>query len=550
MIDFPNQGAVNSVPPQTELRLYSGVPWDNSYQHVRLYNSTADLLSHLEQWRVYPSTQLDELTPIRVGEYEVKVPFNEMTAMNINYLAFRNLPYSSEWTFCFVTDVLYKSPYTTAMKFELDIFQNNFYKCTMKPCYVEQHHIPKSADVIGGNLKPVDLETGESYCCDDKKVSFSPDNICMYITEDTTAEDLFGVNGEIVNNVYRAAKLIHSKTVESINSKIREMNRQVKEDAIVSLFMAPDICLNAEISPGSEEQQVDIALDRSKVFEGYVPKNNKLYSYPWVYLLADNNEGTVNQYKFEYGQNGSIQFHFQGCLCTSPQILAFPINYNGYFIGYQDSLTITAFPQCAFNSDVYRAWQAQNKNTLALQREKAGVSMVAGVITAGQGAVNTALGATASWASMGVLGGDQMAHGTSQMTAGAGMAINGYYQIKALDAQARDKAILPPNVHGKVMTDNLNAARNLTGIWFYTMSARAEFAKLADDYFTMFGYPINEVTTPNLRSRSTWNFVKTQQCCLTGRVEMSQLSQLRAIFDKGVTLWHTDDVGNYALSNN
>lgn len=99
MINLPNQGNVNSVPPQTELRLYSGVPWDNSYNHVRLYNSTLDLLSHLEQWRIYPSVQLDELTPIRVGSYELKVPFNEMEGMNINYLAFRNLPYSTEWTF-------------------------------------------------------------------------------------------------------------------------------------------------------------------------------------------------------------------------------------------------------------------------------------------------------------------------------------------------------------------------------------------------------------------------------------------------------------------
>ena len=36
----------------------------------------------------------------------------------------------------------------------------------------------------------------------------------------------------------------------------------------------------------------------------------------------------------------------------------------------------------------------------------------------------------------------------------------------------------------------------------------------------------------------------------TGNIDLDQLKKLRNIFDNVVTLWHTDDIGNYSLSNN
>lgn len=549
MINMPLQGDIVPRSPQTQLRLYSGVPWDNSYQHVRLYNNHNDLLSHLEQWRVVPSAQLDNLTPIRVGDYEVRVPFTEMSALNINYVAFLNAGLTSEWVFCFVTDVKWRSENTTILSLELDVFQNNFYNVNVKPCFIEYQHIPRSEDTYGGNLIPVDLESGDNYCARTQFQAYPPENICMYVTE--SLDDIGNVKGSIVNNVYRAAELIHNTVASNINTTIGEYTRAGKEDAIVALFMAPDICLNAETNPGSEEDNIDVSAFDATLFEGYVPKNKKVYSYPWLYLLVDNNEGTCNRYNFEYSDDGDMTLRFSaiGCLCTSPQIMLVPRNYNGYFTAYQDTMSMTQFPQCAFNSDVYLAWQAQNKNTIALQRENANIGVVKGAIQAGTGLINTVAGGVAMYKTGGLMGGDAMSSGTSQMNAGAQQIYNSLYTIRSLDAMQRDKAVIPPNVHGKVVTENINAARNLNSFEFYTMCCRREFAKVADDYFEMFGYPINEIQTPRLNTRTSWNYIKTQGCGFTGRVDLSQLTLLRNIFDNGVTLWHTDDVGNYGLDN-
>ena len=82
------------------------------------------------------------------------------------------------------------------------------------------------------------------------------------------------------------------------------------------------------------------------------------------------------------------------------------------------------------------------------------------------------------------------------------------------------------------------------------MNVKAEMAKTIDDFFTMFGYPVHRIKKPNLNSRSSWNYVKTVECGITGNCILQDLQTLRKIFDKGVTIWHTNDVGNYNLSNN
>lgn len=544
MIPMIQQGDIIPRSPSSQLRLYSGVPWDNKYEHVRLYNSQSDLLSNLETWRVTPSTQLSNLTPIRVGDYEVRVPLTEMTALNINYAAFQNTGISNTWVFCFVTGIRWRSENTTILELEIDVFQNNFYNITMKPCFIEYSHIPKSADAIGANLYPVNLESGENYCANYAFKLYNPKNICMYVSEKTTGQH---VDGSIVNNIYRAGSLEHSTLASEINELIDTYEQQGKTDAIMSLFMSPDLCLDAELNPGEEEDSYTATFNTANFFEGYTPKNNKLYQYPFIYLLVDNNEGTSLVLRYEYSDNDdhSIQFSIVGCLCTTPQILCTPINYNGYAISYVDSLTMSAFPQCAFNSDVYKAWLAQNRATIALATNKAYDDITISALQSLGGAA-TAIGGAAA-GSPGIMAtGAQMAQGANLIST----ARNSLYTIQGIDAMKMNKAVLPPNVHGKVMNDNINAARNLNSFNFYTMSCRREYAEQIDSYFDKFGYPINKIQQPNITSRSTWNYIKTQDCGFTGSVELGELAQIRAIFNNGVTIWHTNDIGNYSLTNN
>lgn len=556
MITLPEQGNVVPHSPISELRLYSGVPWDDTYEHVRLYNSRQDLLTNLETWRVQTSEEVSsQMTPIRVGEQVVKVPYTEMSMLNINYLAFRNNisgATNNEWVFCFVTGVEWRSEKTTRIYFKQDIFQNNIYDAVFKTCFIERSHIPKSQDVRFGNLQEESIESGDNYIADHHFESLAPDNICMYVTQETQSE---AVQGAIVNNVYRAAKLIHSTNANTINATIDEMTGAGLSNAILNVFMAPDICLNAETDPGKNEIQVNIDIDSFDLFEGYTPKNNKLYSFPYIYLAVDNNMGQCNTYKFEYFTESETvptpRFSLIGCLCTAPAVFVLPWQYNGASLNFQEAMCVSGFPECAFQSDTYRAWFAQNQNTLiASTNAITDTYKVAeeGIFRQGFLNIGNSIGK--------MFGGDLT--GLGDATKGLGdmqqqlnmLDVSTINQLNMLMAQRKDKRILPPTVHGKVMNQNINAAYNNTGVSFYTYSVRGQFARRIDEYWTVYGYPIREIMTPNFNSRSSWNYIKTVGCNIQGKIELSQRSLLKAIFDRGVTIWHTDDVGNYNLANN
>lgn len=538
MINLPVQGGVAPRNPETKLRLYSGVPWSDEYEHVRLYNSKAELLEHLESYRRnIPTVDLSHLAPIRVGNYDIRVPFTEMKALNLNYLAFQNAGISNEWVFCFIDSIEWLSEKTTRINFSLDVFQNNFYDTNIKPCFVEYHHIARREDGIGVNLVPVNLEAGETIVSQHKKLNLTPTDCCIFVTRGTVEQSWF--DGRVENGVYCWGSIGHYDVttddgLEKINALLKEYNDQGAQDAVIGLFMSPKLCIGAlggkEIKPKTTSMEIS-----GNAFEGYKPKNKKLYSYPWLYCLADNNQGNTHIYRYEYSynQNKSIEFDSYGTIATLPQVLTAPKNYktreNLKHGLMNEALINSSFPMCSFSSDTYRAWLAQNKSSIALSQV--------------QTAVNSTIGLGTSIAG---LAGGSLQGGIN----GASKTTSAFWDALGMLANQTDRSRNAGVTHGKALSENVMTGIKECGVDFYEMSCKRQFAEMADSFFEQFGYPINKITMPNLRSRSRWNYVKTSHCGFTGNIDLDQLKKLRNIFDNGVTLWHTDDIGNYGLSNN
>lgn len=525
MINLPSQGSVVGRNPTTEIRFYSGVPWDNRYTHVRLYDSYNQLLQSLSKWDVTSRLSLNkEYAPVRVGDLEVKIPLNEIQSLDINYMAFKN-PNATEFTFCFVTAVEWLSYNSTRIRLELDIFQNNFYKCQMKPCFVEREHVPKSEDGFGVNVIPESIDCGELRCNKTVKTDLGRKGIVILATEGLDGTD---VDGYMHGGVYQAAKqtIIDDEEGEGVmagiaNTLINQYNKKGKIDAILNVYMTAGLCHNTD--------EVEFVIDTDKAFGGYIPKNNKLYTYPFCYALVDNNLGKTGVFKFELcnRKDNIIRFSVTGSQAPLPVVILRPFDYNGIDgVSYLESITYDGFPQCMWKSDVASAWIAQNKNTLALATFNAKMSPVASGLS--------------GLASGGILGG---------LGGAISGAVKGFSDITNLYAQQKDREIEPPQIHGNVTNTNTNFAFDRQGFNLYLMSSSAEVARSIDSYFDMYGYATKRVKQPNLRGRSSWNFVKTLDCGISGNADLAQLAQLRAIFDNGVTLWHTDDVGNYGLDN-
>ena len=77
-----------------------------------------------------------------------------------------------------------------------------------------------------------------------------------------------------------------------------------------------------------------------------------------------------------------------------------------------------------------------------------------------------------------------------------------------------------------------------------------EYINILEDYFQKYGYKVNIIETPNLHTRQSWDYIRTVGCNVVGSINNDSLQKIRTIFNNGVTIWHTTDVGNYNLSNN
>ena len=82
------------------------------------------------------------------------------------------------------------------------------------------------------------------------------------------------------------------------------------------------------------------------------------------------------------------------------------------------------------------------------------------------------------------------------------------------------------------------------------MSITADYARMIDDFFSMFGYATKRIKVPNRSSRPQWNYVKTGGCIINGSIPADAERMICAIHDRGITYWkNAVNYGNYSLDN-
>ena len=102
-------------------------------------------------------------------------------------------------------------------------------------------------------------------------------------------------------------------------------------------------------------------------------------------------------------------------------------------------------------------------------------------------------------------------------------------------------------------TADVNFTSGDTTFVFKRMRCKDEYLRIIDNYFSMFGYQVNELKVPQISTRRYWNFVKIGQNEIigTGSIPKSAFDIINKAFRRGITIWHYSlgIVGNYALDN-
>ena len=106
----------------------------------------------------------------------------------------------------------------------------------------------------------------------------------------------------------------------------------------------------------------------------YVPKNNKLYQYPYNFMVFESPDGSNIELKFEDFKNNN-EHKFITWLSVLPELetMCAPCDYEGPNNSFGGSnmnmryaLYCKAYPYCAVASDAFSAWWAQNKYSMPI----------------------------------------------------------------------------------------------------------------------------------------------------------------------------------------
>ena len=462
-----------------------------------------------------------------------------------NYLYFRNGDTGKPYYY-FITNIEYISDTTIELFLELDVLQTYLFDFELLPCFIERQHT--ETDEIGEHTIDEGLEIGELVTA--QQLNIDPGALCIMVmstinpngtTEETAAPAL----PYMYNRVFSGVKIwaVDPTKWAEWGNQIDVLDELGKTDAILSMWMYP----KALVTLGGEStwdaaiaNPVEAAVDyktspylytfskRYGTLDGYTPKNRKLYCYPYNFAYCTNNEGASAVYKYERFSSDLMGFTLSGSLSPDGGIHITPMNYNGITYNYHEGMLLKGYPTCAWDSDVYKMWLAQNQNQQNLAMVSGGLKIAAGAVGA--------IGSLATGNVMGAVG----------SVAGA---VNGAQQIGSLLAQRADMEIVPPQAKGG-FSSSVNVTDSMLAFSFYFKSINAEHARIIDDYFTMYGYKINRVQTPKLNARPAYTYVKTIGCHIKGGMCTDDIVKIESIFDNGITFWqYGDRIGDYTINN-
>lgn len=514
----------------TNIHLLS-VPFESNYKDTVYFPTKEAQASYMLSKRTAHS--FSDCTYQR-KDSSIRVPVHIDRLYNCNYVMYQNTVINGagndRWFYAFIVDMEYVSDEVTKITIETDVIQTWMFDYTVKQSFVEREHV--SDDTIGLHTVPENLETGEYI---NVKRSFDIDlkNLCIVwgTTKTQTGANVVGAN---YHGIYSGIKYYYTPQYSplALSTILENYAKEGWAEAIQCVFMAPEYLVmsgeSTDVKNSNEpivSELGSVDLTQPTTLNGYKPKNNKLFTFPYMYLMVSNNNGADSVYYYEKFSNNTPNFKKYSALTPGCSIRIVPENYNGVELNHEEGLNLGKFPICNWNSDVYTNWLTQNSVNIGLS-----VATGIGQIVAG-GAI--AIGT----------GGLGLAVGGSQIVGGVSTIAN---QL----AQIHQHSFTPPQSQGNINCGDVVTANDSNNFWFNHMTIKKEYAQIIDDYFSMFGYKVNRVKVPNKNHRSRYWYTKTVDVNIDGAIPNKDLQTIKNCYNNGITFWRSDStMGDYTSDN-
>lgn len=538
------------VAPDTNLRFIRNCPLAQNLDHTILFDSreaqTAYFTGITEYTRDKYSFQRRQPGVIRVD-----LPYE--SCIYFNYMCYQNHAHANKWFYAFVTGCEYINEGCTAIYFTLDVLQTWMFDWELGSCFVERETTP--TDKIGDYILPEGLETGNPVISSQTTQMF--DYYWLIGSTAKLTDETFPdvpLNASVYDRHAVSYEIFACTNTNSVNNILGALETKGKITAVKFLYPVPSAFVTLageasslgvyEVSVNSVDANLG-SITRANDFEGYEPKNNKMYTYPYMFGRLVSTSGDATAYRFEYSATPGIRLTAETSILPQSTIRAYPLGYDNFPNNRMESVLLNAAPLGAFNYDVYADWFARNANKENETGHILKRNFMVAVTEAGVSAIMTAASAVDNGGSS-----DTTFQSMQGTLSAVKQVLSARDAIYMKGAAWRDMQMLPPTTATLGSGSDINLAKGFCGYLLQSMTIRKEYAKTIDDYFTRFGYKVMINEVPTLNNRSNWDYIKTLDCDLAGQIPIADLEEIKAKFQNGITFWHnTATFGDYSQTN-
>lgn len=553
------------IEPSTNIKLLHNVPLDTTYDHTIYFE---DGLSQYNYFSNLTKYDLASYSYQRVRRGYARVGIVADNLYDCNYMMFRNINFGQKWFYAFIKSVEYINNECSEIQFEIDVMQTWLFDFTLDQCFIERNHTV--TDVPGQNITPEPVECGEYVLNGEYSHPADIDELCVVVgTIDTDGNTVSGKNyGGIYGGL--SLRAFYYDDTQGINDYLATFVQ--KMDNVVTIYTMPVAFLpGADLTGGYDIPDISgvnlrkiVELEPIKAgdqIDHHLPKNNKLYTYPYNYLHVDNASGESLSLRYEFFDGNTPRLKIYGSITQPVKAVCYPAGYKNvpkveiqggekeYGALNTESLSLTNYPLCSWNVDSFQAWIAQN--ALPIATSLIGTAIGAGAMfIPGIGAGIAGAGVATSTALA-----PQYLHSNIPMSGGGSgveplVQQNAINNITGLLTQGYKASIAADVMKGSINTGNVNCSSRRQDFWVGRMSITQQYAEMIDDFFTRYGYAIHAIGVPNISSRPHWNYIKTVGCTVSGSVPCDDMRKICQIFDGGITFWKNgNEIGNYSLDN-
>lgn len=512
------------VTPNSRIRLLkSKIELDNKNQLT-----FSNLNTQTNYFLSLPYLEYDNCTYVRKDNVIRYVTSNEVGGITFedlieyNYCMYQNTHYSNKWFYAYITDIKYINDGMTEITIETDVLQTWKFDINYYSSFVERMTVPKSEDTRGGNLLPEGLETGDYISQFVSDFPIGNSHIVMAST--INPSDLSSTSGGYYGNIFSGVSYFIFNSDLNLTSAINRIAGGGKLDGISSLFYCPDFITNyanasfdgngvAYVPSNSViNPSILVPLTPSQI-DGYTPRNNKLFTYPYVgYCLSNNSGGSIVYHLEDFINSGNNlgEIIVRGTCTPGASVRAIPLNYRcpSGNSNNEYGLTLGKFPIASFPGDTYINWLTQESANIALDTTESILSVATG-------------------------------------------NVGGAFKIFNSMAEQRKHSLVPVEAKGNLNSGDITYTLGKLTYTGYMITIKYQFARCIDDYFSMYGYKVNRVRFPDFESRTNWNYIKTIGLNITGDIPQEDMQKIKDYFDDGITFWHNPSTFlDYSQSNN